>query len=344
MNNVFYFKSIGSVGGCESFFYYLSKIYKDLTIYYREGNPEQIKRLAKNVEVRKYNEEIIECNNFFCCYYPDIIENVKANHYYHIIHCDYKNVWFPPIINPKFEKYIAVSKVAGDSFKELTGLDYELIYNPIKIDIPKVEKNNDGKLHLISATRLTREKGLKRMQQLATLLEKNNIDYEWIVYTNRIRESIGKNVIYKEPKLDILPEIAKADALIQLSSCEAFCYSLVESLMLGTKVVCTNLPVLKEIGVKHGVNGVICDFDMKNVDLDLIKKNMKFTYTPPLSTWDKYLSGDSNYNPKDLVKIRTKRGFTLIDEGIRTIRGQKLDITKERASYLESKGLIERCN
>ena len=57
MNNVFYFKKIGSIGGCESFFYYLSRCYKNLIIYYREGSPEQLKRLAKNVEVKKYNEE-----------------------------------------------------------------------------------------------------------------------------------------------------------------------------------------------------------------------------------------------------------------------------------------------
>ena len=35
------------------------------------------------------------------------------------------------------------------------------IYNPIEIEKPKVEKYNDGKLHLISATRLTKEKGLQ---------------------------------------------------------------------------------------------------------------------------------------------------------------------------------------
>lgn len=345
MNNVFYFKNIGSVGGCESFFYYLSKIYKDFVIYYREGNPEQIKRLAKNVEVIKYNEKPIECDNFFCCYAPDIIDNVKAKHYYHIIHCDYKKVWFSPILNPKFEKYIAVSKVAGESFKELTGIDYELIYNPIEIEIPKVEKYNDNKLHLISATRLTREKGLKRMQILAKALEKAGIEYEWEIYTNRHREAVGNNVVYKEPKLDILPEIAKADYLVQLSDCEAFCYSIVESLLVGTKVICTDLPVLKELNVKHSLNAIICDFNMSNIDLDQIRqKYNKIDFLPPYSNWDKYLKKESNYNPKDLVKVRTKRGFTLIDEKIKTIRGQEIDITKERASYLESKGLVERCN
>ena len=107
MKNVFYFKTISSVGGCESFFWYLSKLYKNIVIYYKDGNEEQIKRLAHNVEVRKYKDgEIIECDNFFCCYNPDIIENVKAKMYAHIIHCDYKKVNFNPILNKKFDKYI----------------------------------------------------------------------------------------------------------------------------------------------------------------------------------------------------------------------------------------------
>ena len=82
MTNVFYFKTISSVGGCESWFWYLSKLYKNIVIYYKEGNAEQIKRLANNVEVHKYKEgEIINCDNFFCCYNPDIIDNVNAKMY-----------------------------------------------------------------------------------------------------------------------------------------------------------------------------------------------------------------------------------------------------------------------
>lgn len=345
MNNVFYFKTIGSVGGCESFFYYLSKTYKDLVIYYREGNSEQIKRLAQNVEVRKYQEgEIIECDKFFCCYAPDIIDNVKAKHYYHIIHCDYKKVWFNPILNPKFEKYIAVSKLAGESFKEITGIDYELIYNPIKIDKPEIEKYNDGKLHLISATRLTKEKGLKRMQFLARALEKAGIEYEWLIYTNRHREPVGSYAIYKEPKLDILEDIARADYLVQLSDCEAFCYSIVESLMVGTKVICTDLPVLKELGVKQGLNAIIYDFNMSNIDIDQIRqKYKKIDFLPPYSQWDKYLKKESNYNPNDLIKVKVLKRYFDLEIG-QVERNKFYNMTKARVSELESKGLVERCN
>ena len=346
MINVFYFKRISKIGGCESWFYYLSRLYKNMTIYYREGDPEQIKRLAKNVEVRQYHDgDTIKCDNFFCCYNPDIIDYVDAKEYISVIHCDYKNVWFSPIINLKFTKYIAVSKIAGESFKELTGLDYELLYNPVAIDIPKVEKYNDGKLHLISATRLTREKGLERIKKLAELLDKNNIDYIWEIYTNRPRQIIGKNVIYKEPKFDIIPEIAKADYLVQLSDCEAFCYSVVESLMVGTPIIATNLPVLQELGVRDQKEGFILDFSMKNIPLDqIIQKPLKIAYKPPKNEWDKYLDNNTSYNPDKLVKVRFRRGIWLIEENTRTIKGQELDIKQYRASELECKGLVERCN
>lgn len=342
MKNVFYFKTISYIGGCESWFWYLSKLYKNMVIYYREGHPEQIKRLAQNVEVRKYQEnEIINCDNFFCCYNPDIINNVNAKMYAHIIHCDYKQVSFHPIMNPKFNKYIAVSKLAGDSFKELTGVDYELLYNPVAIEIPKVEKYNDGKLHLISATRLTKEKGLNRMQKLAKLLEINNIPYEWVVYTNKHRQAIGNNVMYKDPKLDIIEEIAKADYLVQLSDCEAFCYSVIESLMVNTPVICTDLPVLKELGVKHGLNGVVCDFSMNNVDLSMIlEKAFKIDYKPPKSEWDRYLDNNSTYDPDEKIKIRTKKRYTDLVLG-HLDRNKEYMMTQQRASYLEAKGLIE---
>lgn len=339
--NVFYFKTISQIGGCESWFYYLSKLYKNMVIYYKEGHPEQIKRLAKNVEVHKYNGEIIECDRFFCCYAPDIIDNVNAKDYYHVIHCDYKQVSFNPILNPKFNHYIAVSKLAGESFKEITGIDYELLYNPVAIDIPKVEKFNDGKLHLISATRLTKEKGLKRMQKLAKMLENANIDYEWLVYTNRIREAIGNNVIYKEPKFNIIEDIAKADYLVQLSDCEAFCYSIVESLMVGTPVIATDLPVLKELGVIHKKNAFICNFNMSNIEIPyIVEKPFKIDYKPPKSNWNKYLDGESNYDPNELVKVKTQKKIYLKEENKHVIRNQEIELTRVRASELESKGLV----
>lgn len=339
MKNVFYFKNINSIGGVESSLYYLSQLYKNMIVYYKEGNPEQILRLAKNVEVRKYKEPI-KCDQFFCCYGLDI--EVDAPIKKHIVHCDYKQVNFKPIMYDGFE-YIGVSQLACNSFTELTGKPCELIYNPVVIHKNNVDKYNDGKLHLVSATRLTKEKGLKRMQKLASLLDKSGIDYEWLVYTNRHREGIGKNVVYKEPKMDIVDEISKADFLVQLSDCEAFCYSVIEALSVNTPVICTDLPVFKELGVNEG-NSIICNLQMSNVDLNRLKQPFKFKYEPPKSNWDKYLDNNSDYNPNDYARVRVKRGYTDIVNNKYYSKSNEIienEITKQRASYLEAKGLIE---
>ena len=336
MENVFYFKNINSIGGCESFFYYLAKKY-EFTMYYKEGNPEQIKRLARLVKVRKYKEPI-KCDKFFCNYGFDI--EVEANEYYHIVHCDYKKVWFSPIQYKGFN-YIGVSKLACDSFKELTGKDIELSYNPIVLDVPCEMKKREGKLKLISATRLTREKGLNRMQRLAYMLDKAKIDYEWTIFTNRKREAVGKNVIYKEPKLDIIDEIKKADFLVQLSDCEAYCYSVVEALSCGTPVIVTDLPVFKELGINDS-NAIICDMNMSNFTIDKIKKEFNFKYEAPKDNWSKWISSKKEYDPNKKVKVKVLRRYT--DLVLGSLTKGFYEMTQERASYLEAKDLVEICD
>ena len=334
MKNVFYFKNINSIGGVESFLYYLSKKY-DFEVVYRTGNPDQIKRLAQFVKVQKYKEPI-KCDKFFCNYGLDI--EVEAKEKYHIVHCDYKKVWFSPIVYDGF-KYIGVSQLVCDSFKELTGKEIDLSYNPIYLDDTTRTHKRDKKLRLISATRLTREKGLKRMQRLAWILDTSGIDYEWIVFTNRFRGGLGQHVIYKEPKLDIIEDIKNADFLVQLSDCEAYCYSVVEALTCGTPVIATDLPVFKELGLNE-TNSIICDMEMRNFTLDKTKKEFNFKYEPPKDNWGKYLSSKKEYNPNEKIKVRSTRKYTDIVLG-HLDRNAVVEMTTERASYLEAKELVE---
>lgn len=341
-NNVFYFKKINSVGGCESFFWYLSQLYNNFTIMYREGDPEQIKRFAKNVEVIKYQDKYgtIKCKRFFCNYGLDI--PVEAEEKYHIIHCDYKHTNFKPIMYPGF-KYIGVSKLACQSFKELTGVDAELIYNPVVIKKTNTPKLTD-KIHLVSATRLTAEKGGERINQLCRILDKNNIDYEWNIYTNRMYRFFGRNIKIMPPKLDLRKEMEEATFVVQLSSHESFGLTVAESLMLGTPVIVTDIPAFKEIGCVHGKNAVICDLNMTNVDLNLIKIGLpQFTYKPPKSNWNKYLDNNGKYNPKEKIKVRVLKKLWLVEEDLHVLYNEEVKITKARASELESKGIGERC-
>lgn len=343
-DNVFYFRSINKIGGVESFFYYLSKLYKNFVIYYHDADPVQVERFAKNVEVHKHHGEKIKCKRFFGNYGCDnILPYLEAKEKYFVIHCDYKkNKLSQPLIYEGF-KYIAVSILAGESFKELTGKDYELIYNPIAIDKPKVKKK-DG-LHLVSATRLSGEKGGWRIDLLSELLDKKGIKYTWDIYTNKPKKlnesALSPNIHIKEPKLDLTKEMSEATWVVQLSDHEAFCFTVAESLVLGTPVIITDIPVFNEIGC-NDTNSIKLNLNMLNVDIDKILEGKKpFKYTPPKSNWGKYLDNNSTYNPTDKVDVKVIRRYTDVELGEKLIRGDTKPMTKLRASILESKGLVE---
>lgn len=166
--NIFYFANINSIGGVETFFYYLAKKYSDIadiTVFYRNGEYSQIKRLQKLVRVKKFNNEKIKCKKLFINYTHDIIDYVDAEEYIEIIHGDLKALNKAPRLHPKVTKYIGVSQKVCDSFKELTGKDIELCYNPISIDKPQKV------LRLISATRLTKEKRKRQNDKIRGIVK-----------------------------------------------------------------------------------------------------------------------------------------------------------------------------
>ena len=334
MKIVFYMYKLNAIGGVESFFYYLAKKYKNFMVYYSEGNVEQVKRLAKLVEVRKYNKPI-KCDIFFSNYRCDI--EVEAKEKYHIIHYDPLNVSFPTSYHEGW-KYIGVSKVACKGFKEITGHDIELIYNPVVIDKPRVKKLEG--LNLISTTRLTSEKGGDRICKLARALDLAGVNYHWKIYTNKRFLCNSKNVEVLPQQLDLRKEVAKSSYLVQLSSCESFGLSVCESLILGTPVIVTDLEAFHEIGVNDS-NGIFIDLKMKNIPIDeILKGKEKFAYTPPKDHWDKYLSKESDYNPDELIKVKSLCRLHLIKENLSLMPKQEIEVTKERASELECLGYV----
>ena len=268
MTNIFYFKRISEIGGIETFLYYLSKLYKnyDVTIIYDYSNREQLARLKKNVKCIKFSGQEIKCEKAFFNYNLDIIDKVKAKEYYQIIHGDYKETGIQCNTNTKITKYLAVSKIAGESFYQKTGIKPEIIYNPLNIDKPKKI------LKLISATRLTNEKGYNRMIKLAKELSDKKIPFEWHVFTNK-SDIDSDFFIARKPKLNIINDIAEADYLVQLSDSEGYCYSIVEALSVRTPVICTDIPVIKEIGVNEN-NSYILNMDMSNTNVDEIYKKI----------------------------------------------------------------------
>lgn len=303
MKNVFCYDNLKAVGGIEEFFYQIAKKYKDydITLYYRQGDKEQIRRLKKYIRCVQYKGEKIKCDKAFFNYYASMIDNVEAKEYALIIHANYKAMVEQGIISKskiptytKINKYYGVSKVVCDSFEKLTGIKPTLVYNPFEVDKPKKI------LQLISTTRLTKEKGLDNIIKLGNKLdqycEKTGNDYEWLIFTDDIVKIDNPRIIFLKSRLDVEPFIKKSDYLVQLSKHEAYCYAVVKSLCLGTPVIVTDMPVMKEIGVNKD-NGIILDFDLDNIPMkDIFENKYNFKYEPKASNWDKVLAkGNSTY-------------------------------------------------
>ena len=340
MKNIFYFYNINEIGGIESWFYYLAKKYKDndITIYYQMGDDTQIRRLKQYVRVRQYKGQKIQCEKAFFCFNTDIIDNVEANEYIQVMHGDYKTAKMKINTHPKITKYLGVSETVCSSFRDLMQKDIELCYNPIVIDKPRKV------LNLISATRLTHEKGKKRITKLAKILDDAGIPYIWTIFTNDVKEIDNPNIRYMKPRLDIIDYIANSDYLVQLSDNEGYCYSVVESLCVGTPVIATNCPVFTELGLKDKINGFILDFELNNVPIKEIYKGLpKFEYKPKQDNWSNYLAkGKSTYqkNLKTMVQVECIVKYTDIQLGETKEIGAKYKINKARAEELAELGYI----
>lgn len=339
--NMFYFSNINSIGGVESFFYNLACKYEDndIVIYYKTGDQKQIARLMKHVRVVRYSGEKIVCKKAFFNYTIDIIDNVEAEEYIQIIHADYKKLNFRPATHPKITRYLGVSEVACNSFKELTGIDIELAYNPYYYREPSKV------LRLISATRLTQEKGKKRMENLANILDENRVNYIWTIFTDDISVIKNPSIVYRKPCLDILGFIAASDYLVQLSDHEAYCYSVVEALSVGTPVIVTDCPVFKEIGVKDGENGFVLDFSLKNVPVEKIVKGLgRVSYSPIKDSWNDILApGESQYKEEieNIVFVRVKRDYYDIPTSVNHKYGEILSVPKTRLDALLKANVVD---
>ena len=289
--NIYYFYYLSDIGGTETFLYQLARKYKDLdlTIVYRNGDINQINRLKKYVRCVQFKEQTIKCKRAFFNYGIDIIDKVEAEDYCFVIHADYEDQMKRGQLyripeHPKLNKYIAVSERAAAGFRKVTGKKVEVCYNPFTPDKPQKV------WHLISATRLSKEKGKDRMIALAKKLDEAGIRYIWTIFTNDKKVIDLPNIIYMKPRLDIIDYIADSDYLVQLSDNEGFCYSVVEALTAEVPVIVTPCPVFEELGLKDGENCYFFPFDSKNFDVKkILNKPTNLNYTPPADSWDKWL-------------------------------------------------------
>ena len=345
LKNVLYFPNFNSIGGIETFCYEFGLKYGkdyDITVIFQHGDAEMMRKISKVCRVIRYREgdEII-CDVFIFGYGHEIIEYVQAKRIIQTFHADYINLHLNPSMDARITDRFGVAENTTKGIRE----HYEWAKDIVTMYNPYTPKKPRKVLKLVSATRLTPEKGFDRMVTLAARLDDAGIPFHWLVFTDKPREFPNKNVTVLPARLDVLDFIADADYLVQLSDTEGYSYSIVEALSVGTPVIVTDIPVATEQGVVNGKTGFILPFDMSDVPVDAIYKGLrKFAYTPRESHYETVLvKGKANYADErnGTVTVQVRMRYNDLELGRVVDKGDVIDVKPERADLLIAKGLAE---
>ena len=344
-NNVFYFSHLNEIGGIEQFFAYLAEKYqdKDITIVYRTGHKSQINRLSKFVRVVKYDGAEIQCKKAFFCFNIDIRNKVIADEYILLLHGDYLEMVRQgqlsktnPIFAQSFDKYYGVSQTVCDGWKQLTGKDCEVLYNPIIKYPPK------KLIKLVYCGRLTPEKGGDLITKFLTALDDKKVDYRLYVYSNK-KPFDNPNVVYLNTRLDAGQFLNKHnyDYIIVPSKNEGYCYSLIQALSNGLPAIVTPCPVFKELGVNNK-NSITLNFNGSNCD-EVIEKMLNttfnFKYEPLQDRWNDVLVDAKSTYDNSVVEITSVKRYFDLDLGKSIAPNTSYTVLHYRAKQLIDAGV-----
>lgn len=343
LSNVFYLHHISPIGGVETFLYQIALKYAkthDITIVYKTGDPKQLERYIGLVRcIRWDGNERFKCENLFVGYDASIAHFTEYKNLYFILHADYQkqNLRLPAGL-PGDAKFLCVSDAIRQRNESWLGISSRTAYNPLTID-------DDRKaLRLISATRLTPEKGRYRMELFAKALREANVPFIWTVFSDDLSPFQDPDVVVLPTRLDILPYIRSADYLVQLSDTEAYSYAIIEALTVGTPVICTPLPMIRDINLKDGVNGFVLPFDMSEIPAEKIAKGLKsFTYQPNEDIYCEILAkGSPGYtlDRSRTVTVRHLINYFDIELQKNVVHGETHATNLARALMLEAKNFV----
>jgi len=199
--------------------------------------------------------------------------NIHADKVFVLLHCNYAKMRHSNAFERDI-KYIAVSEDTARGMRNAYKVDCEAIepfmpdYKPKKV------------LRLVSATRLTTEKGYQRMVKLCQLLRKNDIRFQWLIFTDSFKPVEGYPEFINmgsQPNDVVMDYMADADYVVQLSDHEGFCYSVHEALSVGTPCLVTDIPIFRD-AVENGYNGYRLPLDMQDINIMDITENRPLGY------------------------------------------------------------------
>lgn len=335
---VIWARELPLVSGLSSFVYNFCAVMRkhyEILVLYDSGSPLQVERLRKIVRVKK-TKKVIMCDTLIVnSVLGGLPENVTYKKVIQMCHTCMSDKY----TIPEADEIIFTSQAAAGRF----GGKGKVINNLLE--------RSDCKpaLTLISATRLSSEKGWDRMVALGKTFREKKIPFVWHIFTDEDIKMPMAEMVKISPRLDIYPFIKAADYLVQLSDQEAFCYSIVEALTLGTPVITTPMDVLEELGVIDGVNGYVVPYDMKgvqaaNIDIYRLKGTFNYTYDngKRIKKWKdtigRNLAEVSKYDPERKTMVKVLRPYDDIELKQRQQAGAKLFMPLRRADTVEAAG------
>ena len=340
-----YIDTLYKIGGIETWTYNFCKAmhkYYDILILASHIDPDQHKRLLPYAEITTDLRRTIVCDTAINCRYVlELPKNIEYKRYIQVVHtCKMQEYW---TIKDQADQIIYVSKVAADSFNDPEGKVIHNLTDP---------RPTNKMLTLVSATRLSYEKGGQRMIDFARLLERHNIDYTWYVFSDEKLTGAPDNIVYKRPTLNIKPYIKAADFVVQLSDQEAYGYSIVEAWEMGTPTITTPLPVLPEIGFINGKQGFTVPFnvgEVKNLEEKLYKQYRPFEYRVKnakiVKQWREVLGNTTPTKSHKQIKgykwVVALMDFTDMQQKRQVKAGETYQVPESRAEAGERQGFFK---
>ena len=319
---ILYHNNLLRFGGVDTFVYnFVKKMHDkyDILFLYTTADTENLKRIKQFVKTEEYkkNKKYI-CDVCLCVsawgQYPETVI-AKTGRYIQMVHADYiraKEVNFTYNKWHKTTEHVGVSDYVCKVFKKLYPKEkITRIYNILD----EVQETKPI-LKLISATRVSKEKGYSRMLKLAQELKKAKIKFRWTIFTDlnlyNQKPFDIEEIVYMQPSHDFWDYIKEADYGIQLSDTEGYSYFVNECLEYGTPVIVTDFPSAYE-SVEDGKNGYILDMELKNLNIDKIvnniPKNFKYIEKCTIEDWTKILNREKEKS-KNMYKITAKQNYT----------------------------------
>ena len=322
MKLILYHNNLLKFGGVDTFVYnFVKKMnkYFDILFLYTTADKNNLERIKKYVNTEQYSKDKkYICDICICAsawgQYPDSVI-AKSGRYIQMVHADYIKAKEIGFIYNKWHKtteHIGVSNYVCKVFKQLYPKEnITRIYNILD----EVQETKPI-LKLISATRVSKEKGYERMLKLAQELKKANIRFRWTIFTDlnlyNQKPFDLEEIVYMRPSHDFFDYIKEADYGVQLSDTEGYSYFINECLQYGTPVICTNFPSAYE-SVENEKNGYIVDMNLSNLDINKIVNNIPkdFVYKEKCNEndWIQLLNKKVERKNKDMYKVIAKQDY-----------------------------------